>query len=186
MRSRATVDGRMQAGSDVLRNVTSDSMPDGADACAEGTVINRVMGVVQSRHVGLVRAGVRVQLMERTDLRVKWPIEEEWCFVVGQRVVATIPAEAVRLEAGIFRRSKQRWNRWIGRIVLVESGHIGTVFTVKIHGEGWTLKAYGPVVGARLPSQAWDEVNVVVDPQSIDLSSVNWASGYQRVEHQWE
>lgn len=186
MRSRPTVEGQMPGGPDVLRNVTSDSMPDGAHAYAEGIVINRVMGVVQSHHVGLVRAGVRVKLMERTDLRVKWPIEDERCFVVGQRVVATIPAEAVRLEAGIFRRSKQRWNRWIGRIVLVESTHIGTVFTVKIHGEGWTLKAYGPVVGARVSSQAWDEVNVIVDPQSIKLLIVNREPGYQRIEHQWE
>lgn len=88
-------------------------------------------------------------------------------------MVATIPAEAVRLEAGIFRRSTQRWNRWIGRIVLIEPGDAGTVFTVKIHGEGWALKAYGPVVGARELSKPWDEVNVVVDPQRVDLSIVD-------------
>jgi hypothetical protein len=110
--------------------------------------------------------------MERTDLRVTWSIEDERCVLLEQRVVATIPAETIRLEAGIFRRSKQRLNRWIGRIVLVESSHNGTVFTVKIHGEGWTLKAYGPVLGARQPSKVWDVVNVVVDPQSVDLSIV--------------
>ena len=157
---------------DFCSNVTGDHMIEGAYACAEDTVTNRIMGVVQSHHVGLVRAGVRIKIMERTDLRVKWSIEDERCVVIGQYVVATIPAEAVRLEPGIFRRSQQRLNRWIGRIVLVESSHSGTVFTVKIHGEGWTLKAYGPVLGARQPSKVWHVVNVVVDPQSVDLSIV--------------
>ena len=36
---------------------------------------------------------------------------------IGQRVCVTIPEEAVHLEAGGFRRGKQRWNRldWTGR-----------------------------------------------------------------------
>ena len=177
------MEDRMQWVPDFCRTVKKDSTIDGAHAWVEGTVINRVMGVLQSHHVGLVRVGVRIKIMERTDLRVKWPIEDERCFVVGQRVLATIPVEAVRLEAGIFRRSKQRWNRWIGRIVLVEPGDAGTVFTVKIHGEGWTLKAYGPVVGAREPSKPWDAVNVVVDPQSVDLSIVNREPWYHGVDH---
>ena len=157
---------------DFCSNVAKDHMIEGAYACAEDTVINRIMGVVQSHHVGLVRAGVRIKIMERTDLRVKWSIEDERCVVIGQYVVATIPAEAVRLEPGIFRRSQQRLNRCIGRIGLVKSSHSGIVFTLKIHGEGWTLKAYGPVLGARQPSKVWHVVNVVVDPQSVDLSIV--------------
>jgi hypothetical protein len=91
---------------------------------------------------------------------------------MGQQVVATIPAEAVRLEAGMFRRSKERWNRWIGRIGLVESGEAGIVYTVKIHGEKWTLKGYGPVVGVEKPSKTWDDVNVVVDPEKVDITIV--------------
>jgi hypothetical protein len=178
------MEGGMRWVPDLCSNVKRDHMIEGASACVEGTLINRIMGVVQSHHVGLVRAGVRIKIMERTDLRVKWSIEDERCFVLEQQVVATIPAWAVRLEAGIFRRSKQRWNRWIGRIVLVESSHSGTVFTVKIHGESWTLKAYGPVMGARQPSRVWDAVNVVVDPQSVDLSIVNrkpWCHGVDHV-----
>lgn len=93
--------------------------------------------------------------------------------------MATIPAEAVRLEAGIFRRSKQRWNRWIGRIVLVESGEAGILYTVKIHGEDWTLKGYGPVAGARQPCKTWDVVNVVVDPQTVDFTIVDMRSWHQ-------
>jgi hypothetical protein len=172
-------ESKMQRIPDFSRNVKLDLMFDGGSACIEDRMINRVIGVVQSNHVGLVRAGVRVKIMERTDLRVRWPIENERILLVGQRVVVAIPAEAVRLEAGIFRRSKQRWNRWIGRIVLVESGDTGTVYTVKIHGEGWTLKAYGPVMGARQPSKAWDAVNVVVDPQRVDLTSLDMRSWHQ-------
>jgi hypothetical protein len=173
---------KMQRIPDFCQSVNIDLMFDGKLARAEGRMINRVMGVVQSYHVGLVRAGVRIKIMERTDLRVKWPIENEQIFLVGQRVVVTIPAEAVQLEAGIFRRSKQRWNRWIGRIVLVKSGDTGTVYTVKIHGESWTLKAYGPVIGARQPSKAWDAVNVVVDPQRVDLTSLDMRSWHQEAD----
>jgi hypothetical protein len=178
------MEGGMRWVPDFCCDVERDHMIEGASACAEGTVINRIMGVVQSHHVGLVRAGVRIKIMERTDLRVKWSIEDGRRFVLDQQVVATIPAEAVRLEAGIFRRSKQWLNRWIGRIVLVESSHSGTVFTVKIHGEGWTLKAYGPVLGARQPSKVWDAVNVVVDPECVDLSIINrkpWCHGVDHV-----
>lgn len=167
----------------LTESVRTDRMFDGSSVCVDGAITNWVTGVIQSQHVGLVKAGVRIKVAERTDLRVRRPIGDERFFVIGQHVVATIPAEAVRLEAGIFRRSKQRWNRWIGRIVLVESGDIGTVFTVKIHDEGWTLKAYGPVVGARQPSKAWDAVNVVVDPQRVDLSIVNREPWYHGVDH---
>lgn len=157
-----------------------------SDHCISSTALmtNRVRGVIHSCQVGLTRAGVRLRVGERTDLRVRWPISQtdNRCLRVGGRAVATIPIDAVRLEAGIFRRSKQRWNRWIGRIVLVEPGDAGTVFTVKIHGEGWTLKAYGPVVGAQEPSKAWDAVNVVVDPERVDLSTVNWKSWDQSVD----
>ena len=75
---------------------------------ADGTIINWVVGVIQSQYVGLVRTGVRIKVGERTDLRVRWAMNNERLFVVGQRVVATIPAGAVRVEGGIFRRSKQR------------------------------------------------------------------------------
>jgi hypothetical protein len=167
------MEGGMRWVPDFCSNVKRDHMVEGASACAEGTVVNRIMGAIQSHHVGLVRAGIRIKIMGRTDLRVKWSIEDGQCFVLEQQVVVKIPAEAVRLEGGIFRRSKQRLNRWIGRIVFVESIHSGTIFTIKIHGEDLTLKAYGPVIGARQPSKVWDVVNVVVDPQNVDLSIVH-------------
>jgi hypothetical protein len=148
----------------------------------DGTITNWVAGTIQSQYVGLVRAGVRIRVMERTDLRVRWPIGEERFVCAGQRVLVMIPAEAVRLEAGMFRRSKQRWNRWIGRIVLAESGEAGIVYTVKIHGEDWTLKGYGPVVGARLPSKPWDVVTVVVDPQRIGLEIMEMRPSRREVD----
>ncbi len=143
---------------------------DSGSMCAEGTIINWVRGVIHSQYVGLVRAGVRIKVGHRADLRIRWVRRAERSFVVGQPVVATIPADAVRVESGMFRRSKQRWNRWVGRIVLIEHLETGTVYTVKVHGEEWTLKTLGPVLGAQQPPRPWDVVNVVVDPQVVELS----------------
>jgi hypothetical protein len=56
------------------------------------------------------------------------------------------------------------------------------VYTVKIHGEDWTLKGYGPVAGARQPSKTWDVVNVVVDPQRVNLAIVARQPRYQEAD----
>jgi hypothetical protein len=135
---------------------------------AEGTIVNWIAGVIHSRYMGLVREGVRMKVLDRMDLRVRWPIGAPQNFANGQHVIATIPAQAVKLEAGMFRRSKQRWNRWIGRIVLIEHLEPGIVYTVKVHREEWTLKSLGPVIGAQA-SKPWDVVNVVVDPEAVEL-----------------
>ncbi len=82
-----------------------------------------------------------------------------------------IPGEAVRLEAGLFRRSTQHLNRWYGRIVLVEPSALGHVITAKIHGESWSLKCTSPIVGSSQPPRTWDPVNIVVDPHAIELVS---------------
>lgn len=140
--------------------------------CAEGTIINWVRGIIHSQYVGLVRGGVRMKVGVRTDLRIRWARREECEFVVGQPVVATVPAETVRLESGMFRRGTQRWNRWVGRIVLIQQVEAGSLYTVKVHGEEWTLKSLGPVLGAQGPSRPWDVVNIVVDPQRVELSIV--------------
>lgn len=137
---------------------------------SEGTILNWVRGVIHSQYVGLVRSGVRINVGSRSDVRVRWVKREARRFVVGQPVVAMIPANAVRLESGMFRRSRQRWNRWVGRIVLIEHVEAHVVYTVKVHGEEWTLKSLGPVFGAQEPSKPWDVVNVVVDPQVVELS----------------
>ncbi|HJU04418.1 MAG TPA: hypothetical protein VJ692_04645 [Nitrospiraceae bacterium] len=146
------------------RDIESGSM------CSEGTILNWVRGVIHSQHVGLLRSGVRIKVGTRSDVRVRWVKREARRFVVGQPVVAMIPAGAVRLESGMFRRSKQRWNRWVGRIVLIEHLEAHIVYTVKVHGEEWTVKSLGPVLGAQQRSKPWDVVNVVVDPQVVELS----------------
>lgn len=139
---------------------------------ADGLIVNWIGGVVQSRYIGMVREGVRIKVLERIDLRVRWPIGVPHHYGVGQQVIAAIPAQAVRLEAGMFRRSKQRWNRWIGRIVLSEQSAGRRLYTVKIHGEEWTIKSTGLVSGAEQEMKPWNVVNVVVDPQQIDLMTV--------------
>jgi hypothetical protein len=111
-------------------------------------------------------------VLDRIDLRVRWPIGGQQEYGVGQQVVATIPAHAVTLEAGMFRRSTQRWNRWIGRILLVEQRQGARLYTVKVHGEEWTLKSSGVVVGDEHALRPWDVVNVVIDPEQIDLMAV--------------
>jgi len=148
----------------VPRGVESGSL------CAEGTIMNWVRGAIHSQYIGLVRAGVRIKVGARTDVRVRWAKRETRGFIVGQHVVATIPAEAVRVESGMFRRSKQRWNRWVGRIVLIEHLEARNVYTVKVHGEEWTLKSLGPVLGAQQSPKPWDVVTVVVDPEVVELS----------------
>ncbi|HSC56540.1 MAG TPA: hypothetical protein VLC51_05025 [Nitrospira sp.] len=140
---------------------------------ADGAVVNWLAGVVHSRYIGLVREGVRIKMLDRINLRAKWPTGKPQHFADGQHVIATIPAEAVRLEAGMFRRSRQRWNRWIGRIVLIEHREPGLLYTVKVHREEWTLKSLGPVLGAEQPSKPWDIVNVVIDPQAVEVSIAN-------------
>jgi len=165
------------------RRDTGEVMNDHGIASTE-LMTNRVTGVIHSSQVGMTRAGVRLRVGERTDLRIRWPISQtdHRRLRIGGCVVATIPVGAVRLEAGMFRRGKERWNRWIGRIVLVESSEAGIVYTVKIHGENWMLKSYGPVVGAQQPSKTWDDVNVVVDPQKVDLSIIDMSHGHQEVD----
>ena len=152
------------------RTISTAGGVESGSISAGGTIMNWVRGPIHSQYAGLVRTGVRIKVGARADLRIRWAKKVERGFVVGQLVVAMIPAAAVRLEGGMFRRSKQRWNRWVGRIVLIEPVEAGLLYTVKVHGEEWTLKSLGPVVGAHQPSKAWDIVNVVVDPQMVELS----------------
>jgi hypothetical protein len=46
------------------------------------------------------------------------------------------------------------------------------LFTVKIHGEEWTMKSSGLVLGDEQAMKPWNVVNVVVDPQQVDLMTV--------------
>ncbi len=142
---------------------------DSGSIVSESTILNWVRGVIHSQNVGLARSGVRIKVGSRSDVRVRWGKREARGFVVGQTVVAMIPAGA-RLESGMFRRSRQRWNRWVGSIVLIEHVEAHVVYTVKVHGEEWTIKSWGPILGMQGASRPWDVVNIVVDPQVMELS----------------
>jgi hypothetical protein len=132
-------------------------------------MVNLVEGVVHSQHVGLLHTMVRIHAGRRVDLRIRLPLADERCFFPGQPVIAMIPAEAVRLEAGFFRRSRQRLNRWYGRIVLIKRVDEGQLLTAKLHREGWTLTSTRPVLGSVHSPRTWDPVTIVIDPERIDL-----------------
>jgi len=138
-------------------------------------ISNVLMGVVTSKTKELTRTTLRIRVGEHTDLRVRWQAPLPRCSTanIGQRVCVTIPEEAVHLGAGGFRRGKQRLNRWIGRVVLVNRRDEDPITTVKLHRESITLKSVGPVMGARTALLVWDTVNIVVDPQEVRLVPVH-------------
>lgn len=136
--------------------------------------LNVLTGIVTSKTEGLTRTTLRIRVGERTDLRVRWSSFSSAynAIGVGQAVRLAIPESAVQLEAGGFRRGKQRWNRWIGRVVLVNRSNDDPVMTVKLHRDSITLRSVGPVIGAHAPLAAWDTVNIVVDPQQVSLAPI--------------
>ncbi len=144
------------------------------ETTSSSRISNVLMGIVISKTEGLTRTTLRIRVGERTDLRVRWqaPLPMPGTANIGQLLYVTIPEEAVHLEAGSFRRGKQRWNRWIGRVVLMNRKGEDPVTTVKLHWESITLKSIGPVIGARGAVSVWDTVNIVVDPQQIRLVPV--------------
>ena len=148
------------------------------DTAAPPHLPNILTGIVISKQEGLTRTTVRIRVGERADLRARWPASSpaHGAVDIGQTVRLTIPTEAVQLEAGGFRRSKQRWNRWIGRIVLVGQSNREPVLTVKVYRDTITLKSLGPVIGASAPLTTWDTVNIVVDPQRVQLTPLSYAS----------
>jgi len=139
-------------------------------------------GIVISRSEGLTRTTLRVRIGERTVLRVRWLGQSAAhdSIDVRQPVRVVIPEEAVQLEIGGFRRGKQRWNRWIGHVVLAYHSNHDPVTTVKIHHHDITLRSRGPVLGACTPLMMLDAVNVVVDPQHVWLIPLPPASGASR------
>jgi len=136
-------------------------------------------GIVISRAEGLTRTTLRVRIGERTILRVRWlgRSAAHDALDVRQPVRVVIPEEAVQIEVGGFRRGKQRWNRWIGHVVLAYHSNHDPVTTVKIHHTDMTLRSRGPVIGACEPLMTLDSVNVVVDPQHVWLTPLRQTSG---------
>ena len=122
-----------------------------------------------------MNVGIRARVGERTDLRVRWPLAANVTseLVPGVSVNAIIPAEAVHLESGYFRLGKQRCNRWIGRIVLVELLEGKPLVEVKLHHDPVTLKCRESMTGQNWTPRVWETATVVVDPKKISLI-VGW------------
>ena len=133
--------------------------------------VNVVTGTVVSWHRNLSRTRMRFLIGAQTILRARWFSDEGVTEPVRfrDRVTVVIPAEAVRLETGWFRRGPRRVNRWIGRIVLVQADKSVPLITVKVLGETWTLRSRGYVVGADRFPRAWETVNIVIDPEQVRL-----------------
>ncbi len=135
----------------------------------------RVWNVVSGRVVsilhGLTRTTIKVTMEDQATLRVRCASEffERVGFHVGQQVIARIPAEEVLLGTMGIWPGNNRWNRWGGRIVLVEPEVSAPISTVKPQGKSWTLKSTGPVVGQPLPPQVWEPVTIVIDPEKVTL-----------------
>jgi|SRR5215813_2906852 len=139
-------------------------------------ISNVLMGIVISRASRLLQSRLRIRIGEHTDLHVyRQTLFTHGTVDIGQTVYVTIPEEAVHLEFGAFRRGKQRLNRWIGRVVLV-NWEDKEDMVVKLHRESITLKSGGPVLGARDSLSVWDTVNIVVDPQQVGVVPFGRAS----------
>jgi len=134
---------------------------------------NLISGTVLSIHQGLTRTGIRIGVGEQGILRAKWPNDVGLADQVriGKRVTVQIASTAVLLGVPGIWPGGDRWNRWAGRIVLVDPGKPHEMVTVKVFGEKWTLRSTGPVQGLDRPPQAWDSVNIVVDPAMVPLAA---------------
>ncbi len=132
---------------------------------------NLLAGCVASILHGLTRTSVKVVTDNEATLRIRCSSEsfQQMSLHIGQRVVAQIRADAVLLGMAGTWPGKDRWNRWTGRIVLVEPGAERPLMTVKLQGKSCTLKCTGPVVGQTSRPEAWNTVNIVVDPEQVVL-----------------
>jgi hypothetical protein len=123
---------------------------------------NVVSGTVLAIHQGLTRTGVRIRVGEHAIVRIRCTtdLSDGQRVQIGQQVAVKIAPDAVLLGApGV----------WPGRIVLVEPGMPYGMVTVKIFGEQWTLKTIRPVSKLGRAPQAWDTVNIVVDPAAARM-----------------
>ncbi len=148
------------------------SFHDAESVCRHERVSNRVAGKVVAIHQGLVRTTVRLAVGNRVELRSRSAsaVEAEAPVRIGERLHAEIDAEAVLLGVPSVWPGRERWNRWTGRIVLVEPHEPAGLVTVKVKGESWTLKSKRGVMDAQRFPRTWDPVNIVVDPEAVRLS----------------
>jgi molybdopterin-binding protein len=141
------------------------------------SVWNLLAGRVISILHGLTRTTIKV-MTEDAILRIRCSPErvQERSLHIGQQVVAQIHANDVLLGMAGTWPGGDRWNRWTGRIVLVDPGMSDPMITVKLQGKSCTLKSTGPVVGQTFRPEAWDAVNIVIDPEKVSLMPHQFAS----------
>src|SRR5687768_13503515 len=88
------------------------------------TVWNHLAGRVISILHGLTRTTIKVMTEDEVILTTRCSSEyfQLVCVQIGQCVTAHITADAVLLGRGGIWPGRERWNRWTGRIVLVDPG----------------------------------------------------------------
>ena len=132
---------------------------------------NLLSGRVVSTLHGLTRTTIKMMTDNDAILRIRCSSErvQERSLHIGQQVMVQIHANAVLLGMGGIWPGGDRWNRWPGRIVLVEPGAERPLITVKLQGISCTLKCTGPVAGQSFQPEAWDPVNIVIDSEKVTL-----------------
>ncbi|GKS57946.1 hypothetical protein YTPLAS18_14730 [Nitrospira sp.] len=128
-------------------------------------------GEVELVHRGLTRIAIRLRVGRQTRVRVRRPadVDDGLPCQVGQGATVQISDEAISIEPGTFRQGRRRWNRWLGRVVLVERDGTRVHVSVKVQGDDIVLRKSYPVEDSCASLRTWDIVNLVVDPSRIGL-----------------
>jgi molybdopterin-binding protein len=138
---------------------------------SSGPMWNHLAGRVISILHGLTRTTVKVMTEDEAIFIVRCPSKrfEEINVRIGQQAMVQVNAHDVLLARAGRWPGKDRWNRWTGRIVLVEPGTEAPMLTVKLQGKSCMLKCTGPVLGLASRPETWDTVNIVVDPEQVAM-----------------
>ncbi|BCA57064.1 hypothetical protein W02_42040 [Nitrospira sp. KM1] len=146
-------------------------LPDAGRNVLSPTDSNIITGVVVMRTKGLTRTALLMRVGDHTHLRVRWtgysPAHET--VQIGDEARVCIAENVVNLEAGTFRRGKQRWNRWIGTVVMNYHCNYDNVTTVRLDQDNIVLKSRSPISEGQPALSTGDRVNVVIDPHDIRL-----------------
>ena len=139
---------------------------------SSGPMWNHLAGRVISILHGLTRTRVKLMTEDAVILTVRCPSEKfkQTSLRIGQHVIAQVNAHDVLLGTVGRWPGKERWNRWSGRIVLVNPRDSAPLITVKLQGKGCTLVSTGPVIGQPSRPEVWEPVSIVIDPENVILT----------------